>query len=84
MMMTAWAHDARAKLILVGDDRQLSSIDHGGMYGWLKDRYGAAELSEVKRQYKPDERRASEMMAEGNFSDALNIYDGKGAIAESD
>ncbi|MFZ0020966.1 MAG: AAA family ATPase, partial [Acetobacteraceae bacterium] len=46
----------------------------------LKDRHGAAELSEVKRQHKIDERRASEMMAEGNFHDALGIYDQKGAI----
>jgi AAA domain/Relaxase/Mobilisation nuclease domain len=79
-MLAAWASDTRAKLILAGDDRQLSSIDHGGMFGALKDRYGAAELSEVKRQYKHDERRASEMMAEGNFHDALHIYDAKGAI----
>jgi len=79
-MVTAYAHDAGAKLILVGDDRQLSSIDRGGMFGALKDRHGAAELSEVKRQHKIDERRAAEMMAEGNFHDALNIYDSKGAI----
>jgi Ti-type conjugative transfer relaxase TraA len=79
-MVTAWAHDAGAKLILVGDDRQLSSIDRGGMFGALKDRHGAAELSEVKRQHKNDERRAAEMMADGNFHDALGIYDQKGAI----
>ena len=79
-MVTAHAHDAGAKLILVGDDRQLSSIDRGGMFGALKDRHGAAELTEVKRQHKNDERRAAEMMAEGNFHDALGIYEQKGAI----
>ena len=67
-MITAHAHDAGAKLILVGDDRQLSSIERGGMFGALKDRHGAAELSEVKRQHKIDERRAAEMMARGQFS----------------
>ena len=36
--------------------------------------------SEVKRQHKIDERRAAEMMAEGNFHDALGIYEQKGAI----
>ena len=41
-MVTAHAHEAGAKLILVGDDRQLSSIDRGGMFGALKDRHGAA------------------------------------------
>ena len=79
-MVTAHAHDAGAKLILVGDDRQLSSIDRGGMFGALKDRHGAAALTEVKRQHKVDDRRAAEMMAEGNFHDALNIYQDKGAI----
>jgi hypothetical protein len=79
-MITAHADAARTKLILVGDDRQLSSIERGGMYGVLKDRYGAAELSEVRRQHKNDERRAAEMMAEGNFHDALGIYQARSAI----
>ena len=50
------------------------------MFGVLKDRYGAAELTEVRRQHKNDDRRAAELMAEGNFHDALGIYDAKGAI----
>jgi AAA domain/Relaxase/Mobilisation nuclease domain len=79
-LVTAWAADAGAKILLVGDSRQLSSIDRGGMYGALKDRHGAAALSEVKRQHKNDDRRAAEMMAEGNFHDALGIYQAKGAI----
>jgi ATP-dependent exoDNAse (exonuclease V) alpha subunit len=79
-LVTAWAADAGAKLILAGDDRQLSSIDRGGMFGALKDIHDAAALSEVKRQHKNDERRAAEMMAEGNFHDALGIYQQKGAI----
>ena len=49
-MLTSHAAAAGAKLILVGDDRQLSSIDHGGMFAVLKDRHGAAELAEVSRQ----------------------------------
>ena len=79
-LVARWAADAGAKLILAGDDRQLSSINRGGMFGVLKDRHGAATLSEVKRQYKIDDSRASEMMAEGNFHDALGIYQQKGAI----
>lgn len=79
-MVTSHAAAAGAKLILAGDDRQLSSIDYGGMFAVLKDRHGAAELTEVKRQHKNDERRASEMFASGNFHDALGIYEGKGAI----
>jgi hypothetical protein len=79
-MLTTHAYAAGAKLILVGDDRQLSSIERGGMFGVLKDRYGAAELSVVRRQHKHDDRRAAELMAEGNFHTALEIYDAKKAI----
>jgi Ti-type conjugative transfer relaxase TraA len=80
MQVTTRAYEAGAKLILVGDDRQLSSIDRGGMFGVLKDKHGAAELTQVRRQGKPDDRRAAEMMAEGNFQSALEIYESKGAI----
>ena len=79
-MLTAHAYQAGAKLILVGDDRQLSSIDRGGMFGALRDRYGAASLTEVRRQTKNDDRRATELMAEGNFHGALGRYDAKGDI----
>ena len=79
-MLAAHAYAAGAKLILVGDDRQLSSIDRGGMFGALKDRYGAASLTEVRRQTKNDDRRATELMAEGNFHDALARYAAKGGI----
>ena len=78
--VTSFANQANAKLILVGDDRQLSSIDRGGMFAVLRDRHGAAELSEVRRQSRNDDRRAAELMAEGNFHDALARYDAKGGI----
>jgi Ti-type conjugative transfer relaxase TraA len=79
-MVTAHAHDAGAKLILVGDARQLPSISRGGMFGSLKDRHSAAELSIVTRQNARDERQASQLMAKGNFKGALEIYDKKGRI----
>jgi ATP-dependent exoDNAse (exonuclease V) alpha subunit len=40
----------------------------------------SAELAEVRRQHKNDDRRAAELMAEGNFHGALGRYDAKGAI----
>ncbi len=79
-MLTAHAAAAGAKLILAGDDRQLSSIDYGGMFTALIQKHGAAAISQVRRQHKNDDRRASEMLATGNFSEALGIYDKKSAI----
>lgn len=79
-MLTSHAYHAHAKLILVGDDRQLSSIERGGMFGALKDRYGAEALTEVRRQRTHDDKRAAGMLAEGNFHAALEMYDQNGAI----
>jgi AAA domain len=73
-----------AKLILAGDDRQLPSIDRGGLFTVLKRQYGAAELKEVRRQQRPDERRASGLLAEGKFEEALGLYDRKRAIRWTD
>lgn len=38
-----------AKLVLVGDDRQLPEIDAGGAFRGLADRLGASELTESRR-----------------------------------
>ena len=78
--LTAHAAAAGAKLILVGDNRQLSSIERGGMFEVLKDSHGAAELTEVRRQRDTDDRSASELMAQGKFTRALQLYAKKDAI----
>ncbi len=79
-VLATYAQDAGAKLILIGDDRQLSSIERGGMFGVLKDRYGAEALTELRRQHKDEDRRAASMLAEGNFAEGLAIHDAKGDI----
>ncbi len=78
--LTAHANAAGAKLILVGDNRQLGSIERGGMFEVLKDRHGAAELTEVRRQRQADDRNASELMAQGKFTKAIQLYAQKDAI----
>jgi len=78
--ITEHARDAGAKLILIGDDRQLSSIERGGMFAVLKARHGAAELSEVRRQHTAEDRRSASLMAKGNFREALASYAEKGGI----
>ncbi|KAB2834636.1 MAG: AAA family ATPase, partial [Caedimonadaceae bacterium] len=44
------AKKAGAKVLLVGDSRQLLSIQRGGMFEILAERLGAAEITEVRRQ----------------------------------
>ena len=74
------AEDSGAKLVLVGDDRQLASIDRGGLFGPLADRSGAAELTTARRQEQSWARRASEAFAEGRFGDGLQAYQERGLI----
>jgi hypothetical protein len=78
--VTQQAAEAGAKLILVGDDKQLASIERGGMFGALCEQHGAAELSEVTRAKDSEQRRAFNLMHRGEFREALGIFDQQGAV----
>ena len=56
------AEQARAKVVLVGDDRQLAAIDAGGGFRALRLRLGASELTENRRQHQAWEREALELV----------------------
>ena len=74
------AADAGAKVILAGDDKQLASIERGGMFRVLADAHGAANLKQVQRTKDLDQQRAFNLMHEGEFRPALEIFEKKGAI----
>jgi hypothetical protein len=74
------ADAAGAKVILAGDDKQLASIERGGMFGVLAQEHGAAELKQVQRTKDQDQQRAFNLMHEGEFRPALEIFEKKGAI----
>jgi ATP-dependent exoDNAse (exonuclease V) alpha subunit len=76
-----WRRQAGAKVILAGDDRQLASIERGGLFTELKLRHGAAEITEVTRQKVDWQRQAARDLAEGRFGEAVAAYDTAGAIA---
>jgi AAA domain/TrwC relaxase len=80
-------HHARAKLVLVGDDRQLAAIDAGGGFRALRLRLGASELVENRRQQQAWEREALDLVRSGQVEDRqLAVGDrvvcGHNAIAE--
>ena len=56
------AEQAQAKVVLVGDDRQLAAIDAGGGFRALRLRLGASELIENRRQHQAWEREALELV----------------------
>ena len=76
----AEAKRAGAKVILSGDDRQLASIERGGLFTELKCAHGAAEITEVTRQKVDWQRQAARDLAEGRFDTAVAAYDRHGAI----
>jgi len=71
---------AGAKVIEVGDDKQLASIERGGMFGALRAEHGAAELHTVYRVKDHAQQAAYNLMHAGKFGAALDIFDKAGAI----
>lgn len=70
-----------AKLILVGDDRQLSSVDRSGAFGLLAERFGAVELQDVRRQTIGWQKVVSEHLSQDNIKDAVSLLqENKGII----
>lgn len=76
----AHATQARAKLVAVGDDRQLQSIDAGGWYRGLRLRLGAAELTVNRRQLDELDRRAVELIRHGCAEQAMALYRDGGRV----
>ena len=79
------AETAGAKVVLVGDQAQLSSVDAGGMFATLvRDREGLApELTDVRRFHHGWEKRASIELRAGS-ADAMDAYQTHERIAEGD
>ena len=74
------AERAGARLVLVGDDKQLQSIDAGGGFSGLSKRLGYVELKEITRQRHPEDRQAVCDFAEGNPAAALKSYAERGRL----
>jgi conjugative relaxase-like TrwC/TraI family protein len=68
------ARQAQAKVVLVGDDRQLAAIDAGGGFRALRLRLGASELTENRRQHQAWEREALELVRGGLLEEAVAAY----------
>jgi Ti-type conjugative transfer relaxase TraA len=66
---------AGAKLVMVGDSRQLQSIDAGGVFRRLSIDVGAAELAEIRRQKQDKDREAVIHLMEGRAGEALQTLD---------
>jgi hypothetical protein len=68
------ARGTAAKVVLVGDDRQLGAIDAGGGFRGLRLRLGASVLTENRRQHQAWERDALELVRDGQVARAVAAY----------
>src|SRR5215207_4169018 len=75
---------ARTKVVLVGDDRQLSAIDAGGGFRALRLRLGASELTENRRQHQAWEREALELVRSGLVDEAVAAYRAHDRVVAAD
>jgi conjugative relaxase-like TrwC/TraI family protein len=78
------AQQAQAKVVLVGDDRQLASIDAGGGFRALRLRLGASELTENRRQLQAWEREALELVRGGLVEEAVAAYRAHDRVVAAD
>ncbi|HEX9970315.1 MAG TPA: MobF family relaxase, partial [Acidimicrobiales bacterium] len=78
--LLAHAEVAGAKVVLVGDPRQLPAVEAGGLLNGLAERMGAVRLTENFRQREAWERAALADFRDGDLDRALAAYDARGRI----
>jgi hypothetical protein len=78
------AQHVQAKVVLVGDDRQLAAIDAGGGFRALRLRLGASELVENRRQQQAWEREALELVRSGLVEEAVAAYQAHDRVVAAD
>jgi Ti-type conjugative transfer relaxase TraA len=74
------AEDARAKLVLIGDDRQLPEIQAGGAFRALAEHLGALELRDGRRQNERWDRDALAALRRGEVETFAAAYEAHGRL----
>jgi Ti-type conjugative transfer relaxase TraA len=74
------AHQAGAKVVLVGDHHQLPEIDAGGAFASLAARLGSIRLQDNKRQAASWERQALARLRAGATDLAIAAYETHGRV----
>ena len=77
------AAEAGAKVVLVGDPRQLQAIEAGAAFRSIYERHGGVEIGEVRRQREDWQRDATRDLATGRTSNALEAYRSRGMVHEA-
>ncbi len=82
--MIAEARSEGAKVVLVGDPKQLPEIEAGGLFAALAHRLGYAELTENRRQQDPEERAVASELRLGHVEGAVTRLRRHGRVVTAD
>ncbi|MGQ0431265.1 MAG: MobF family relaxase [Microthrixaceae bacterium] len=74
------ARTVGAKVVLVGDPKQLPEIGAGGLFSSVADRLGYEELVENRRQLDPDERAVAQELRTRQVDQAMTRLERHGGI----
>jgi len=77
------AAEAGAKVVLVGDPKQLQSIEAGAAFRSIHERHGGAEIGEVRRQREDWQRDATRDLATGRTGESIRTYDAHGMVHDA-
>ncbi|WP_224543262.1 Ti-type conjugative transfer relaxase TraA [Mesorhizobium sp. CA16] len=77
------AADAGAKVVLVGDPRQLQAIEAGAAFRSIHERQGGVEIGQVRRQREDWQREATRDLATGRIGAAIGAYDDRGMVHQA-
>jgi Ti-type conjugative transfer relaxase TraA len=77
------AAEANAKVVLIGDIKQLQAIEAGAAFRSIHERHGGAEIGEVRRQREDWQRDATRDLATGRTGNALESYRSQGMVHEA-
>ena len=78
--LLAHVQHAEGKLVLVGDPKQLPSIDAAGLYPLLAQQLGAITLTSNRRQSDPADRHAVAAYRQNDITAALASYAQRGRL----
>lgn len=84
MALMSAAHDASAKLVLVGEQEQLDAISHGGSLRYLSQRLSCARINTIRRQREVWAKTLVNDLRDGNAKDALSTLQAKGLLHMKD
>lgn len=74
------AEQAGAKVVLLGDHKQLAAIEAGSPFRAIMERTGCAEITQIRRQREAWQQQASREFARGSVEVGMQVYADRGYV----